>query len=75
MRRSAFLVAVSILGFSTAVFAQAQTGCEKLKSLRLPDTEITLAESVPAGAFTQPGIANAPNTTTAAPIMLPAHCR
>jgi feruloyl esterase len=75
MRRSAFFVAISILGFSTAVFGQTQTQCEQLKSLRLPDTEITLAESVPAGPFLQLGTANAPNAATPAPIILPAHCR
>jgi hypothetical protein len=69
MRRSALFFAVSFLGFSTAVFGQTQ--CEQLKSLRLPDTEITLAESLPTCPFTQPAAAIAPNAATPAPIILP----
>ena len=39
-----------------AANAKAQTGdCERLKSLSLPDTTITAAESVPAGPFVVPG--------------------
>ncbi len=33
----------------------AAASCESLASLALPNTTITLAESVPAGGFTQPG--------------------
>src|SRR5262245_51196946 len=37
---------------------EAATACENLKSIALPDTTITLAESVAAGAFTPPPPAN-----------------
>ena len=49
--------------------ALAQTPCERLKSLSLPNTTITAAESVAAGPFRAPGQAEG------ASVMLPAHCR
>src|SRR5215469_13130922 len=49
--------------------AFAQTPCERLKSLSLPNTTITAAESVAAGPFRAPGRAEG------ASVMLPAHCR
>ena len=49
--------------------AFAQTPCERLKSLSLPNTTITAAESVAAGPFRAPGQAEG------ATVMLPAHCR
>jgi feruloyl esterase len=75
MRRSGYALAVVIFVFSTSAFTQAQSRCEQLKSLSLPDTEITLAETVSAGPFTQPVAANVPNAATPVPIILPAHCR
>ncbi len=59
-RRLTYLVAV------TGLAALAQTPCEQLKSLRLADTTITLAESIAAGPL-QNQNANAP--------ILPAYCR
>jgi feruloyl esterase len=50
-------------------FAHAQTPCEQLKSLSLPNLTITAAETLPAGSFPAPG------TTTQAPVTLPARCR
>jgi feruloyl esterase len=55
--------------------AAGSTSCEELKSLALPDTVITLAESVTAGEFTLPPAATpargpAPNFKN-----LPAFCR
>ena len=47
--------------------ALAQTPCERLKSLSLPNTTITAAESVAAGPFRAPGQGTS--------VMLPAHCR
>ena len=49
--------------------ALAQTPCERLKSLSLPNTTITAAESVAAGPFRAPGQAEGTS------VMLPAHCR
>lgn len=48
----------------------AQTPCEQLRSLSLPNTTITAAEFVPAGTFVPPNaLPNVPHGT------LPAHCR
>jgi feruloyl esterase len=74
-----------ILGFASFVFvlmlgfnahATAATSCESLSALKLPDTTITLAQTVAPGAFTQPeteggrGGRGAPQFTD-----LPAFCR
>jgi feruloyl esterase len=56
-----------------ASMALAQNPCEKLKSYPLPNTTITMAESIPAGPFQiPPGL---PGVPTPPPILLPAHCR
>ena len=47
--------------------AWAQQPCEQLKTLTLPNTRITAATSVPAGAFTLPG--------QTAPTQVKAFCR
>jgi feruloyl esterase len=47
--------------------AAAATACADLKQLDLPDTTITLAERVPAGAFAAPGVQQ--------PLQVPALCR
>src|SRR4029453_9523582 len=47
----------------------AAAPCESLRSLALPNTTITAAELVPAGAF------HAPGTPPPPPVILPAHCR
>jgi feruloyl esterase len=47
--------ALSILLCAFAASAVAQSNCEGLKSLTLPNTSITAAESVPAGPFVIPG--------------------
>src|ERR1700675_1732379 len=49
--------------------ALAQTPCERLKSLSLPNTTIIAAESVAAGPFRPPGQGEGVS------VMLPAHCR
>ena len=48
--------AVSVLACLTAVPTFAAT-CESLAALALPDTTITMAQAVPAGAFKAPGAA------------------
>ncbi len=47
--------------------ANAATACADLKSLKLPATTITLAERVPAGEFSAPGVPG--------PLKVPAMCR
>src|SRR5689334_3081871 len=53
MRYYCFAIA-AILGLTIATPASAQS-CEALSSLKLPDTTITAATPVAAGAFTAPG--------------------
>jgi hypothetical protein len=48
MRRIATLT-FSAAAFAAVVLAQAPRSCESLKSLALPDTAITAAETLPAG--------------------------
>jgi feruloyl esterase len=63
-----------VLFFLSAVMnAVAQTPCENLKSLSLPNTTITAAESIPAGPFkTQSKMPAGPQQPA---ILLPAYCR
>ena len=67
-----------LLAASSAV-ALAQTQCEALKSLSIPQTQITSATLVPAGPYQAAGRGGAAKQNTkaapAAPQMLPAHCR
>src|SRR5438132_6221374 len=56
MRRALVLMAA----VGTAIFAQ--TPCEQLQSLKLPDTTITMATTVAAGAFQNPGAPAGPAT-------------
>ena len=58
------------LPFLSLAIGSAQTPCEKLKSLSLPNTTITAAELVAAGPF-RAGL----NLPKDMPVMLPAHCR
>jgi feruloyl esterase len=60
---------VGLLLVASAVVVLAQTPCDRLKTLSLPNATITLAEQVPAGPFQAPGTPPPP------PVMLPAHCR
>src|ERR1051325_2602350 len=71
--------------------AYAQTACEQLQSLKLPDTTITMVTTVPAGAFVNPAPPPAPQPdaidpppavpaggrggAAQTPQMLPAYCR
>jgi feruloyl esterase len=77
------------LAFAGASLLSAQTTCESIKSLKLPNVTFTTVESVPAGPFSQPqgpgraqqaaaaGFANAaaPGRGGAPALMLPAYCR
>jgi hypothetical protein len=61
--------------FSTLCAAFAQTPCEGLKSLSLPNTTITLAESIPAGPYRTPVQKPPPDAkaSQAPAIVLPAY--
>jgi len=61
----------AVIFFSMLLNAVAQTPCEKLKSLALPDTTITAAESVPAGLKELQSAPGSPKLS----LMLPAYCR
>ena len=63
-------VALLFLLFVTASSAHAAT-CESLASLKLPDATITMAQTVAAGTFTQPGGRGGGNPFAD----LPAFCR
>src|SRR5437868_3048238 len=78
--------ALIFLVASSSAVAFAQTPCEQLKSLKLPDTTITQVTTVPAGAFVNPAPPPAPQPdaidpppppppANATPQMLPAYCR
>ena len=54
MTRLALITAVLLLGLLSTARADAAT-CESLTSLSSPNTTVTLAQTVAAGAFTQPG--------------------
>jgi feruloyl esterase len=59
-----------------AATAIAQSQCDKLKSLSLPDTSVTTVEYVPAGQYTPPPLfpgATAPKSQPA--MSLPAYCK
>jgi feruloyl esterase len=69
MKRGLTRAAPAVVLFaSSAVSAIAATPCESLRSLVLPQTNITVAASVPAGSFLPPGAAK-PLTD------VPAFCR
>lgn len=56
-----------ILLAAAGAVAFAQTPCEQLQSLKLPDTTITMAMTVPAGAFRNPGAPAGPATPALPP--------
>ena len=75
----AVLAALGVLALPGSQ-AWAATTCASLKNLKLPDTTITVAEEVPAGAFHIPGGSAAPAQGNAAQRnavleKLPAFCR
>src|SRR5690349_11895399 len=83
--------ALILLVAAAGSVAWAQTPCEQLQSLKLPDTTITMATTVAAGAFQNPGAPAGPATPAppqgkqakgggapaapAAQQILPAYCR
>ncbi len=61
-----------LLNTRAVVPVGAAGSCESIASLSLPNTTITLAQSVPAGTFTQPGAGGGQNSAAK---NLPAFCR
>jgi feruloyl esterase len=68
------IVNIAAVLFSAAL---AATPCAGLKSVSLPNTTITIAESVPAGTFTPPGGGGGGGQRGGAPagLAVPAFCR
>ena len=58
--------ALVLLVLAASSVAFAQTPCEQLQSLKLPDTTITMVTTVAAGAFQNPGAPAGPATPAAA---------
>jgi len=70
-----FLIALVISGVFGQATEAAQRSCESLAQLALPNTKITIAQSVAAGAFTQPPVPNPMPGMTASYKDVPAFCR
>src|SRR5271157_3861477 len=70
-----FLAALWITGVFGQTTRAAQSSCDSLAQLALPNTKITLAQSVPAGAFTPPPAPNPMPGMQASYKDLPAFCR
>ena len=67
-RRTGFVIAIGGAALiAGATSGRAADACASLKDLKIEDTTITAAESVPAGPFTAPDSKSYPN--------LPAFCR
>lgn len=72
---AASLAIISWLLLAPRPALAAPTSCESLSNLKLPDTTITLAQSVQAGAFAPPAGANASGFPAGDYKSLPAFCR
>ena len=70
-----FLAALWIAGVFSQTTGAAQRSCDSLAQLALANTKITLAQSVPAGAFTPPPAPNPMPGMQASYKDLPAFCR
>lgn len=69
------LALVAYIVCAASGLALAAESCESLSNLKLPDTTITLAQSIAAGAFTPPTGANAAGFPGANYKALPSFCR
>jgi len=67
----ALFIILPIMLLAATVFAE--TPCQDLKKMSLPDTTITTAELVPAGPYKSPG--NAPALSPPPSVKLPSYCR
>src|SRR5262245_60542380 len=72
MRWRVFAVNLLILVLSVQLQLPYQVSRGRLASLKLPNTTITLSQSISAGPFTPPATPNAPNASA---VTLPAFCR
>ncbi len=70
-----FLTVLCMSGIFGPLTSAAQKSCESLADLALPNTKITLAQSVPAGAYTPPPAPNSMPDRAASYKDLPAFCR
>src|SRR3989441_1048590 len=70
-----FAVAAVVIGFVAGVPAVAATSCEGLAKVELPNTKITSAQIVAAGAFVQPGGVGRGGNAANPFASLPAFCR
>ncbi|MBV8904954.1 MAG: tannase/feruloyl esterase family alpha/beta hydrolase [Acidobacteriia bacterium] len=77
MKTATFWVQVFAVGCGIVTLSFAETPCEKLKSLSLPDTTLTAVEAVAPGPYQSPAGAGrgAGGVVNGQPQMLPAHCR
>ena len=77
--RASLVVLVMLVAMGLCVAAPARAAsCESVASLSLPDATITIAQTVPAGAFTMPASYNPPALMGSIPVSfsdLPAFCR
>ena len=75
MKRTTFIAVLTVIGLGSAAQAYAAS-CESVATLNRPNTKVTSATEVAAGAFVPPGGGQArgggPNTAFAS---LPAFCR
>ena len=67
------MICASTLVMGARAIAFGQTPCERLKSLSLPNTTITAAESIPAGPYLPLGLPA--GAAQYAKIQVPAYCR
>src|SRR5579862_8916846 len=70
-RTVTILLAIILLGTLPALAAS----CESLSSLKLPDTTITLAQTIAAGGFTPPSTGTGQEIPSSMLKSLPAFCR
>ena len=76
MKISTVSIVLVVLLCSMVSAASAQSPCDKLKSLSLPDTTVTAVEYAKEGDYHGPSFPGAPAATSQPPaITLPAYCR
>jgi len=69
------VVTLLLVAVCATALSFAQSPCDKLKSLSLPDTSITAVEYVPAGPYVAPAFPGAPAAKAQPGIPLPSYCR
>ena len=73
--RTKRMITLLLVILPAAALTFAQTPCEKLKTLSLPDTSLTAVEYVPAGPYTAPPFPGASAAKPQPSQPLPAYCR